>query len=791
MTPRITQCFLPPREHLHDTNILRCQPPDAAAWIWHPDASSPAAPAFVRFRCDFTATAAPLVIHVSADERFVLFLDDNRIARGPARGDVHHWHYATYRIELPVGPHTLAAWCWRLDSGSPLAQHSWCGGFLLYAEPPYDAALTTGRAAWQVAGCPGQRPDASGNPDCFGIGAALTWDARISPEPAVAAVVVRDPVADKPWGVATPGWKLTPTPLPDQLDRRIRPGRIVAGGSGRLERDTPVAAPATHWPDCTAWQTLLAAAGGAVTVPPHTELHVIWDLEQYYCAYPVLRAAGGRAAELTWGWSEAPFEADGRSKGNRDEIVGKRFVCFADRFIARGDPHEFTTHWWRAGRYCVLNIATAAEALSITDLALDETRYPLEMSGRFTAPDSELPAVLDLCVRGLQMCSHETFVDCPYYEQLMYVGDTRLEVLSTFVTTADPRLPQQALRLFDASRVNWGFVNERYPSREPQHSATFSLIWALMLRDYAWWRDDPAFVAARLIGLRSMLEHFTPYRDADGLLTALPGWSFIDWVREWEMGCPPPGRTGTSSIINLFYVLALQAAAELETVAGEPLLARRHSQLARRVGRAVVAKFWDRRRGLLANEPEHMTFSEHAQSLALLAGVVTGPRAASLLHGLRTDADLHRASYYFSFYLFEALRKFGHGGSVVIDSLSRWKAMLAAGCKTPLETYEPSRSDCHAWSSQPLFHLYATVAGIRPAAPGFRTVQITPSLGPWRQVAGQMPHPAGEIEFEFDVPARRAKLTLPPGVTGTLAWLGQRIHLDPGSQTITCSDAKQ
>ena len=37
------------------------------------------------------------------------------------------------------------------------------------------------------------------------------------------------------------------------------------------------------------------------------------------------------------------------------------------------------------------------------------------------------------------MCAHETYMDCPYYEQMMYVGDTRLEVLTTYAISRDDR----------------------------------------------------------------------------------------------------------------------------------------------------------------------------------------------------------------------------------------------------------------------------------------------------------------------------------------------------------------
>ena len=84
--------------------------------------------------------------------------------------------------------------------------------------------------------------------------------------------------------------------------------------------------------------------------------------------------------------------------------------------------------------------------------------------------------------------------------------------------------------------------------------------------------NDPVFVKARAIGLRSMLEHFEPYLNNDGLLENLPGWPFMDWVPGWKIGDAPEGR-GLSALNNLLYVYALQKSAEVEEGLGEALLA--------------------------------------------------------------------------------------------------------------------------------------------------------------------------------------------------------------------------
>ncbi len=125
--PVVTKVFLPPRLHEGNTGIKPLQPIDSAAWIWHPAFAnlSNAAhaeffsadwhePVLLRFRKSFAATEAPLRLHVSADERFELFLDGRRIARGPDRSDVEHWSYATYGHPPRAG---------QAQAGGPCLEH--------------------------------------------------------------------------------------------------------------------------------------------------------------------------------------------------------------------------------------------------------------------------------------------------------------------------------------------------------------------------------------------------------------------------------------------------------------------------------------------------------------------------------------------------------------------------------------------------------------------------------------------------------------------------------------------
>ena len=799
--PVVRKIFLPPRLHLGNTGLLPLQPIDEAAWIWHPDfAKSPSpfrgeffsagwqGPVFLRFHKEFTATAAPLTLHVSADERYELFIDAHRIARGPDRSDVEHWSYATYELQLTPGQHVIEALAWSIGPYAPVAQLSYRGGFILKAEGDYDKQLTTGKAKWDVARLEGLDLAPPTEREIFGVGAELTahgcgpqWKTGNF----VKAQVVRGPLhKSNIYGECAPGWKLFPTTLPDQFDRELNAGRAVALGIGALKKDDPVRAEHANNSDLPRWQALIAGKS-EIVVPPNTEMFLLWDLKNYFCAYPLCEVSGGAGAKLAWSWAEALYQPKSNAKGNRGEFIGKTFRGMTDTFLPDGGARQkFSTLWWRAGRWCLLSVKTGAEPLTIHRLVLNENRYPHENESRFDGGDPELAGVIELAVRGIQMCTHETYMDCPYYEQLMYDGDTRLELLTTDMMTRDNRLVKRALELFDFSRRNWGFVNERFPAHLPQHSPTFSMIWAIMLGDFAQWQNDPAFVKARAIGLRSMLEHFEPYLNGDGLLENLPGWPFMDWVPGWKVGDAPEGR-GLSALNNLLYIYALQKSAGVEDGLGEPLLAQRLRAKAAKTAAAVRAKFWDEGRGLIADTAAHNEFSEHGQCLALLTDTLTGAQAKRCFEQLLTAPDLKRTTIYFSFYLLETFQKFGRG-DLIVDRMSFWKDLVKQGLKTPVEAPGDTRSDCHAWGSHPLFHLHASVAGIRPASTGFRTVRIAPQPGKLPKIISHTPHPDGFIDLNLDFEGGRCRGTveLPQGITGVFVWHGTEVKLAGGQQKV-------
>jgi len=174
--------------------------------------------------------------------------------------------------------------------------------------------------------------------------------------------------------------------------------------------------------------------------------------------------------------------------------------------------------------------------------------------------------------------------------------------------------------------------------------------------------------------------------------------------------------------------------------------------------------------------------------MAILTGAVPDGERRALMERVLDDSSLTQAGYYFKFYIFEALREAGLGHRY-LEQLAPWQEMLALGLTTTPEQPAPSRTDSHAWAAHPNFGLLATVLGIRPGEPGFKSVVITPQLGPLQEAEGWLPHPLGLIEVKLrrigedgGEAGIEARITLPAGLEGVFDWGGKKVALRPGSQ---------
>ena len=742
----------------------------SAHWISAPGAS-PYDYGVYHFRRTFDLAAAPssFLVHITADNRYKLYVNGELASLGPARGDLHHWRYESVDIAhyLKAGKNTLAAVVWNFGELAPEAQITNQTGLLVQGDGAAERVVDTGKA-WKC-----------------------TRDAAYTPAPREREMsrfyFVTGPgeqVSAKlyPWGWQQPGFDDSSWPA----------AAVGSPGAPRDAQDGPnrwMLVPRSIPPMELKPQpiTVLRSGDPSRMIPAHSKSGLLFDQTFLTTGYPELTVSGGQGARIELGYAEALWLPGLRDKGNRNEIEGKQFIGAHDIFIADGGARRhFEPLWWRTWRYLRLSIETADQPLTIDDLHGVYTGYPFERKARFDAGSAELQKILDTGWRTARLCAHETYMDCPYYEQLQYAGDTRVQALVSLYMTGDGRLMRKAIELLNSSRSAEGATYSRAPSRLQQYIPPFSLWWIGMLHDYWMYQDDPALVARMLPGVRAVLWFFAAHQQASGSLSHMPWWNFVDWTRQWNDGVPPALSTGNSAPLDLQLLLAYQWAAEMEAALGIPALAEEDRRAAVRLRDSTRQLYWDASRKLFADTPDKREYSQQANALAVLAGVSEGAEAHDLIERVAGDQSLVQCSIYFRHYLHSAINKAG-AGDRYLDMLGPWRTMLARGLTTWAETEDPTRSDCHAWGASPNYELFRTVLGIDSAAPGFARVVIRPFLGKLTHAAGSIPHPKGEIAVTLT--SERDKLdavvTLPAGVTGRFEWHGQARDLHPGENHLT------
>jgi alpha-L-rhamnosidase len=318
--------------------------------------------------------------------------------------------------------------------------------------------------------------------------------------------------------------------------------------------------------------------------------------------------SGGRGATASLRYAESlvvPGDYEGHfRKGHRDEVEGKELVGYGDTFLPDGGARRlFRPLWWRTYRYVELSVETRDEPLVVEDLRGVFTAYPFERRATFDAGSERLARILDVGWRTARLCAHETYMDCPYYEQLQYAGDTRIQALVSLYMTGDARLMRNALAQLDASRTSEGLTQSRAPTRLQQYIPPFSLWWVGMVHDYWMYRDDPDFVREVLPGVRAVLSFFAARQKGRASLGRLPWWNFVDWTRPWPAGVPPFEADGDSAPLDLQLLLAYGWAAEMEESLGSKALAGAHREAWARLRAAAQSLYWDEARRLYADTP--------------------------------------------------------------------------------------------------------------------------------------------------------------------------------------------
>ena len=94
-----------------------------------------------------------------------------------------------------------------------------------------------------------------------------------------------------------------------------------------------------------------------------------------------------------------------------------------------------------------------------------KTGYPLPVQSTVSSSAAWVEKLWDISLRTLKNCMMETYMDCPYYEHLQYIMDTRLQMLFTYAVSNDTGLVKKALLDFHCGMQPGGLLTGKAPAR--------------------------------------------------------------------------------------------------------------------------------------------------------------------------------------------------------------------------------------------------------------------------------------------------------------------------------------
>ena len=480
------------------------------------------------------------------------------------------------------------------------------------------------------------------------------------------------------------------------------------------------------------------------------------------------------------------------------------------RYTCRDGHQTFRSFIRRGFRYASLTVRNHRRPLRVRRVACLLNTYPVQERGQFACSDALLTEIWRVAAYTVRLCMEDTYVDCPAYEQVFWVGDARNSALVNAVAFGAYALTDRCLRLVGQSLSRDLDPLKRPELRARPHLTTdhvvsswfseipmWTFLWVWNVWEHYWLTGDRAALADHYEPVRRCLEIAEGFLTERDLLDVPDVWNLVDWA------AMDLTRSGEVTSNTALMAEALRRAALMADTLDRPDEGARYRALAHRLREAINRHCWDEQRGAYVDTVRDATaytraaalaqqvgyppeeaarfaarerISEPTNTLVLLCDCATPERrerVAPLALAAREGHYISSSPWaseswpaeqvvpvgspWFLFFTLETLIALGHTEMALEIVGTQWARMLEKGATTFWETFPGgvgaghwSRSLCHGWSAAPAYFLSTQVLGITPAAAGYAHVAVAPHPPAgltWAR--GVTPTPRGDVTVSW------------------------------------------
>jgi alpha-L-rhamnosidase len=543
------------------------------------------------------------------------------------------------------------------------------------------------------------------------------------------------------------------------IERRLYEEHLVPLSGGEIDRPDELLKPSD--------------AALMITTTPHHDVSVLLDFGKIITGRSHFQctARGGEIIEMACSehlpgeWDAQGHAPDARM--TRRPMLGlDAHIC---RYVAAPGDQLFERFEWCAVRWMQITIRNAPQGLLIKGLGVMTENYPVQALGSFSCSDPLLTQLWAVGAYTLEMCMHDAWIDCPSREQRQWLGDATVESLVGWAAFGPDITPLNAKFLIQAGESQRpDGLTQMYAPGDHHTDALlipdWTLQWILNAAAHFQQSGDLATIEAIMPAIQKALAWFERLTDDTGLLADLPYWHFMDWAGV--------GREGYASALNAQLVGSYRAGAQLCEALGMMRASARYEGRASKAAAALHDLHWDDRRQVYCDMVDPITLeqdlrvSQHGQgAIALWADIpshrigpaldricdshrltfTAAPPIANTGETLDPEEGVVLANTFYSHFVYEALAKHGRVSDALELMRARFGPMLARGATTLWESFEPTASLCHAFSASPTWQLSRHVLGVYPLLPGYEAIGICPNLAGLDHARGVFPTPKGPV----------------------------------------------
>ncbi len=436
----------------------------------------------------------------------------------------------------------------------------------------------------------------------------------------------------------------------------------------------------------------------------------------------------------------------------------------AFRYVCKEGVQSFCCPVKQGLRYSFVTIRNQTGVVRLKRVRVIERTYPQLRRGKFICGDWKLNRIYECAAKTLQCCSLDTYVDCPTYEQVFWVGDARNEALIDWVLNGDARLWKRCLLLAGQSLEKNNLILSQVPSGWEVVLADWSFLWQISCCEYYLYTGDSETMERLFPMMLKNIEGIAKHLNEIGLFQ-IDGWNMFDWA---DMDTP---RFGVVTHQNFFAAMALKKTIDFAVQTGRENEVQFAQKILSSLSENIEKYLFDKEKNAYTDCIRYIdgqykkseVFSQQTHTAAVISGILDDERL-KLCKQYSENPPLNfvkSGSPFFEFFHLQGLCDNEDTTGLLTCIRQNWGFMVDAGADTFWEFWSAktnlsidnsgrlTRSHCHAWSAAPAYFLAEYVLGVQPILPGYKKVKISPHCGNLPFAIGTVPTPYGDINVSY------------------------------------------